>query len=100
MGWLVKEGEVRKSWKKRWVIVRSNYYVEYYTHDLVFLLVPHIYLSSLLFQDLKMKGNKKGDINFAGYTLVEDPNVSIAARMKKLAEKMGTNNFSSFYQGK
>lgn len=69
-------------------------------HMTWYFSLSRIYLFSLLFQDLKMKGNKKGDINFAGYTLVEDPNVSIAARMKKLAEKMGTNNFSSFYQGK
>ncbi len=36
-GWLVKEGIVNKSWKKRWIVIKANYLVEYYGEEIVVL---------------------------------------------------------------
>jgi hypothetical protein len=36
MGWLMKEGGIRKNWKKRYFVVRPNYSIDYYETDVEF----------------------------------------------------------------
>ncbi|EGG24328.1 pleckstrin domain-containing protein [Cavenderia fasciculata] len=68
-GHLTKEGVVRKSWKKRYFIVKHDYSVEYYENEAK-LIKP------------------KGVMNLAGYRVETDPNRGIMQRLKVLAEKM------------
>lgn len=75
-GFLIKEGGVRKNWKKRWFVVRPNYSVDYYESEA---------------ESQKPKGKKKGTMNLCGYTVVEDPNQGILVRLKRLAERMGVD---------
>lgn len=73
-GYMVKEGAVRKNWKKRYFAVRPNYTVDYYESEA---------------ESQKPKGKKKGTMNLCGYSVVEDPNQGILVRLKRMAEKMG-----------
>jgi hypothetical protein len=68
-GFLKKEGAIRKSWKKRWFVVRPDYVVEY-------------------LEDNGPKSKLKGKMHLAGYHVVEDPNAGIIQRLEKLAEMM------------
>lgn len=70
-GYLVKEGAVRKNWKKRYFVVKNNFTVDYFESD-------------------TMK-KRKGTMSLSGYTVVEDPNQGILVRLKRLAEKMGVD---------
>lgn len=47
-GYLTKEGGLRKTWKKRWFIVRHDYTVEYYSDEKVSNPACHIDSSTLL----------------------------------------------------
>jgi PH domain len=78
-GFLVKEGGNTKSWKRRWFVVKPSYNVEYYESETVF----------------KSKGSKgkKGLINLCGYWVNTDPNDSVLGRLRRLAERMGTDIF-------
>jgi hypothetical protein len=74
MGFLTKEGGIRKSWKKRFFVVRYDYTVEYYEKE----------------EELKKaKPKSKGTMSLCGYSVNDDPNNGILNRVKKLAEKMG-----------
>eukprot|EP01132_Coremiostelium_polycephalum_P007399 gene7399-9094_t len=73
-GYLVKEGAVRKSWLKRWFVVRYDYSIDYFVDEA---------------ETQKPDPVKKGSINLAGYRVEKDPNSSGLARIKQLAEKMG-----------
>jgi len=75
-GYLVKEGAVRKNWKKRWFVARPNYTVDYYESEA---------------ELQKPKPKKKGTMSLCGYSVVEDPNQGILVRIKRLAEKMGVD---------
>lgn len=75
-GYLVKEGALRKNWKKRWFVVKPNYTVDYFVSDV---------------ESQKPKGKKKGTMSLCGYSVVEDPNQGILVRIKRLAEKMGVD---------
>jgi len=72
-GWLVKEGAIRKSWKRRWFVVKPDYQIDYYAEE----------------TDLANKKKPKGSINLCGYWVNTDPNDSVIGRLKRLAEKMG-----------
>eukprot|EP01110_Echinostelium_bisporum_P013283 TRINITY_DN876_c0_g1_i1.p1 TRINITY_DN876_c0_g1~~TRINITY_DN876_c0_g1_i1.p1 ORF type:complete len:563 (-),score=262.92 TRINITY_DN876_c0_g1_i1:213-1901(-) len=76
VGFLTKEGAVRKNWKKRWFVVRPNYTVDYYESEA---------------ESQKPKGKKKGTMGLAGYYVVDDPNQGTLVRLKRLAEKMGVD---------
>jgi len=73
-GWLIKEGAVRKNWKKRFFVVRPNYTIDYYENEA---------------EAKKEKGKKKGSISVAGYRVIEDVNDGILKRLHNMAEKMG-----------
>lgn len=73
-GWLMKEGGIRKNWKKRYFVVRPNYSIDYYESEA---------------EAKKEKGKKKGTISLCGYSVVDDVNNGILNKLKKLAEKMG-----------
>ena len=75
-GWLMKEGGVRKNWKKRYFVVRPNYSIDYYES-------PE--------EAKKEKGKKRGTISLCGYRVNEDVNNGILNKLKKLAEKMGVD---------
>lgn len=75
-GWLMKEGGVRKTWKKRFFVARHDYVVDYYEKEE---------------ESKKEKGKVKGTMSLCGYHVVEDPNDGIIKRLKNLAEKMGVN---------
>jgi len=59
-GWLMKEGGIRKNWKKRYFVVRPNYIVDYYESE----------------EEFKKgeKSKKKGNISLCGYRVIEDVN--------------------------
>jgi len=76
-GYLVKEGGVRKNWKKRFFVVKPNYVIDYYETE----------------EEFKKgeKAKKKGSISLCGYRVIEDVNDGVLKRLKNLAEKMGMN---------
>lgn len=76
-GYLMKEGGVRKNWKKRYFVVRPNYSIDYYETA----------------EEAKKgeKGKKRGTISLCGYRVIEDVNNGILNKLKKLAEKMGVD---------
>jgi len=53
-GYLVKEGGIRKNWKRRFFVVRPNYTVDYFETEA---------------EAQKPKGKKKGSINLCGYSV-------------------------------
>jgi len=75
-GWLLKEGGVRKTWKKRFFVARHDYVVDYYEKEE---------------EAVKEKGKTKGSMSLCGYHVVEDPNDGVIKRLRTLAEKMGVN---------
>jgi len=75
-GYLLKEGGIRKSWKKRYFVVRPNYSVDYYVSEE---------------EAKKEKGKKKGTMGLCNYYVVTDVNDGILKKLKDLAEKMGMN---------
>jgi hypothetical protein len=75
-GWLMKEGGLRKTWKKRYFVARHDHVVDYYEKEE---------------EAKKEKGKVKGSMSLCGYNVVEDPNDGIIKRLKTLAEKMGMN---------
>jgi len=75
-GWLMKEGGLRKTWKKRFFVARYDYVVDYYEKEE---------------ESKKEKGKTKGSMSLCGYHVVEDPNDGVIKRLKNLAEKMGIN---------
>jgi len=75
-GWLMKEGGIRKNWKKRFFVARYNYVVDYYEKEE---------------EANKEKGKTKGSMSLCGYHVVEDPNDGIIKRLTTLSEKMGVN---------
>jgi hypothetical protein len=72
-GFLQKKGAIRKSWKKRYLVVHPNYVVEYFENEKAA-------------QGPKPKS--KGKMHLAGYRVVEDPNAGIVQQLQKLAEQM------------
>jgi len=74
MGFLMKEGGIRKNWKKRFFVVRPNYTIDYYETEAEFKKGE--------------KAKKKGTISLCGYRVVEDVNNGILNKLKNLAEKM------------
>jgi len=74
MGWLMKEGGIRKNWKKRYFVVRPNYSIDYYETDVEF--------------NKGEKAKKRGTISLCGYRVVEDVNAGILNKLKQMAEKM------------
>jgi len=75
-GWLMKEGGIRKNWKKRFFVARYNHVVDYYEKEE---------------EANKEKGKTKGTMSLCGYHVVEDPNDGIIKRLTTLSEKMGVN---------
>lgn len=75
-GWLMKEGGIRKNWKKRFFVARYNHVVDYYEKEE---------------EANKEKGKTKGSMSLCGYHVVEDPNDGIIKRLTTLSEKMGVN---------
>jgi hypothetical protein len=75
-GYLLKEGGIRKSWKRRYFVVRPSYNVDYYVNEE---------------ESKKEKGKKKGTMGLCNYYVVTDVNDGILKRLKDLAEKMGMN---------
>jgi len=73
-GWLMKEGGVRKTWKKRYFVVRYDYTVDYYESEA---------------EAKKEKGKLKGTMGLAGYRTITDVNDGMLKRTMALAEKMG-----------
>lgn len=73
-GWMVKEGSVRKSWKKRYFVVRHDYVVDYYESEE---------------EAKKEKGKTKGSMSLCGYSVIDDVNNGLITRLRNLAEKMG-----------
>jgi len=76
VGYLVKEGAVRKNWKKRWFIVRHDYSVDYFTDEK---------------SAGKPKPKPKGTMHLAGYHVVENIGEGLLKTAKDLAEKMGVD---------
>jgi len=75
-GALTKEGGIRKSWKKRFFVVRYDHSIEYFEKE---------------DEIKKPKPKVKGNIGLCGYTVNADPNNTLLARAQKLAEKMGVD---------
>jgi len=75
-GWLMKEGGLRKTWKKRFFVARHDYIVDYYEKEE---------------EAKKEKGKVKGTMGLCGYHVIDDPNDGILKRLKTLAEKMGVD---------
>jgi len=75
-GWLVKEGGVRKTWKRRYFVARHDFIVDYYEKEE---------------EANKEKGKMKGSMSLCGYRVIEDPNDGIIKRLRTMAEKMGVN---------
>lgn len=73
-GWLTKEGAIRKNWKRRYFIVRSDYIVDYYESEE---------------EAKKENGKKKGSMALCGYSVNSDPNNTLLNRLKGYAEKLG-----------
>eukprot|EP00052_Salpingoeca_macrocollata_P016080 m.128884 g.128884 ORF g.128884 m.128884 type:complete len:564 (+) comp19914_c0_seq1:86-1777(+) len=71
-GYLTKEGAIRKSWKKRFFVVRPDYKIEYYEKEEVF----------------KAQGKPKGIISPAGYSVVTDLENDMRQKAEKLAEML------------
>lgn len=75
-GYLMKEGGMRKTWKKRYFVVKYDYKVDYYEKE----------------DDLKKaKPKAKGTMSLAGYWVNTDVNGGLLNRAKKMAEKMGVD---------
>lgn len=76
MGYMMKEGAIVKSPKKRYFYVRPDFQVEYYASE----------------DDLKKEKPKpKGTMSLCGYYVNDDPNKGTLQRLMALAEKMGMN---------
>jgi len=75
-GWLSKEGGIRKTWKKRFFVVRWDYTVDYFDKEE---------------ESKKEKGKIRGSMGLAGYRVIEDVNEGVLKRATELAEKMGFN---------
>jgi len=71
-GYLLKEGAIRKNWKKRFFVARYDFVVDYYESDAI-------------------SKKAKGSMSLNGYRVIEDPNDGIIKRLTTLAEKMGIN---------
>jgi len=75
-GWLMKEGAVRKNWKKRYFIVKPDYSVEYYEKE----------------EDAALpKPKPKGTMTLQGYWVNTNPNGELIKRLENVAKKMGIN---------
>lgn len=72
MGYLTKEGAIRKSWKKRYFVVRPDYKVEYYENENVY----------------KNGGKPKGVISPSGYKVVTDLGSEMMEKAKSVAEAL------------
>jgi len=72
-GYLTKKGAIHKTWKKRWLIVRPDYVVEYHENQKT---------------AKSAKAKPKGKMFLAGYRVVDDPNAGIVQKLEKLAEQM------------
>lgn len=72
-GWLIKEGAVRKNWKKRYFVVRHDYSVDYFEDDKTF----------------EKGGKPKGTMSLCDYRVEEDPGNNLLKKTRALAEKMG-----------
>jgi len=73
-GYMMKEGGIRKNWKKRYFVVRPNYSIDYFETEAEF--------------NKGEKAKKRGTIGLCGYRVVEDVNAGILNKLKQLAEKM------------
>ncbi|XP_065830133.1 PH domain-containing protein DDB_G0267786-like [Oscarella lobularis] len=72
-GYLTKQGAVRKSWLRRFFVVRADYKIEYYEDE-----------------EIYNKGGKpKGTISPCGYTVSRDLDKDLLSRAQEIAEKMG-----------
>jgi len=72
----MKEGGLRKTWKKRYFVVRHDFNVDYYEKEE---------------EATKEKGKMKGTMALAGYRVIDDPNDGIIKRLTTMAEKMGVD---------
>jgi hypothetical protein len=85
----MKEGGVRKTWKKRFFVVRWDHTVDYFENEAVSITIWAFFL--LCRQEAKKpKGKVKGSMGLAGYRVVEDVNEGLLKRATELAEKMGS----------
>jgi len=75
-GVLKKEGGFRKTWKKRFFVVRYDYKVDYFSDEKA---------------ATKPKAKPKGTMSLAGYTVIENIGEAALERLKNLAEKMGVD---------
>jgi len=75
-GYLVKQGGMFKTWKKRWFVARYNYFVDYFADEKAANAA---------------KPKPKGTMNLAGYHVINDPNDGIIKRLTALCEKMGVD---------
>ncbi|KYQ90725.1 pleckstrin (PH) domain-containing protein [Tieghemostelium lacteum] len=75
-GYLTKEGGFRKSWKKRYFVIRHDYSIDYYVDENEC-------------NKANNSGKKKGTINLCGYKVNKDPNKSTLERLRKVCSKMG-----------
>jgi len=75
-GWMVKEGGLRKTWKRRFFVAKHDFVVDYYEKEE---------------EANKEKGKTKGSMSLSGYRVIEDPNDGIIKRLRTMCEKMGMN---------
>lgn len=72
-GMILKRGAVKKNWKERFAVVRTDYVVEYYESE-----------------EAYTEGAKpKGMMQLEGYKVVRDPNARKVAAKKELRERFG-----------
>ena len=78
-GYLVKQGLIRKSWRRRYFVVQPNFVVDYYESE-----------------EAYKKGLKpKGTINPRGYRTVSDVEEELAKRQRRFAAMLGTDQQDS-----